>query len=82
MKMRLVTAITFAVIVGIVVAVQDISWAPEGGLYVVLAALFGFVITGTRKKKAKRDPWRDQEPWDESDDDRNEDTDDGGGDDD
>lgn len=81
MKMRLVTAITFAVIVGIVVAVQDISWAPEGVLYVVLAALFGFVITGTRKKKTKRDPWRDQEPWDEPDVDRNEDTD-GGGDDD
>ncbi len=65
MKMHLVAAMTFAVIVATVVALQGISRVPEGGLYVVSAALFGLIILGTRKKKTRKDPWRDQQPWDE-----------------
>lgn len=54
--MCLMTATAFAVIS----AMQDISWVPGGGLYVALAAFFGFVVTGTRKKNTG-DPWHDQE---------------------
>ena len=80
MKTRLLTALAFAVIVAIVVAMQDdIALAPEGMAYMGLAALFGFVVAGKSGKKRSRSGWQD-ESWDDHDD--NDDGGDDGGDDD
>ena len=79
MKMRLVTALIFAVIVAIVVAMQgDIALAPEGMVYTGLAALFGFIVAGKSGKKRSKSGWQD-ESWD---DDYDNDGGDDGGDDD
>jgi len=69
MKRRLVTAIVFALIVAVVVLLQDICFAPDGALYIVLAAVFGFIIGGARGKASRDDrAWRDDR-WEDHDED-------------
>lgn len=63
MKKRLFTALVFAIIVGLVVAAQEVSVVPEGLIYVALAGAFGFLIAGAQGKgKRETAPWRN-EPW-------------------
>ncbi|MBN1857004.1 MAG: hypothetical protein JW846_08640 [Dehalococcoidia bacterium] len=56
---RVVHAAIFAAILGLIAAVEEISFVPEGLLLVALGGAYGFFVTGTRTRKDGR---RDTRP--------------------
>ncbi|TFH33897.1 MAG: hypothetical protein E4G93_06200 [Dehalococcoidia bacterium] len=48
---RVVHAVVFAAILGLIVEVEEIPFVPKGLLLVALGGTYGFFVTGTRTKK-------------------------------
>lgn len=58
---RVVHAVIFAAILGLIAAVEEVSFLPEGLLLVALGGAYGFFVTGTRTRKDRsRDTQRDE----------------------
>ena len=50
---RVVHAVIFASVLGLIVAVEEIPFVPKGMLLVALGGAYGFFVTGTRTKKGR-----------------------------
>jgi len=58
---RVVHAVVFAAILGLIVGVEQIPFVPQGLLLVALGGAYGFFVTGTRTRKdRRRDASRDE----------------------
>ena len=58
---RVVHAVVFAAILGLIVGVEQITFVPQGLLLVALGGAYGFFVTGTRTRKdRRRDASRDE----------------------
>ena len=63
---RVVHAVVFAAILGLIVGVEQIPFVPQGLLLVALGGAYGFFVTGTRTRKdRRRDASRDESRTDD-----------------